>query len=96
MAQKVKIALLPCPCCGGDAEYTETCLPDAYSDHEIIACTECHLQMDNASPKEWNRRVQAAQQLLAPDACPVCKHPSAPNGIPGCGNDACPSRAGKA
>ena len=67
MAQKVKIALLPCPCCGGEAEYTETSLPDAYSDHEIIACTECHLQMDNASPQEWNRRVQSAQQKFAPD-----------------------------
>ena len=73
MAQKVKIALLPCPCCGGSAEYTETSLPDAYSDHEIIACTECHLQMDNASPREWNRRVQSAQQSMHLARFPQCK-----------------------
>ena len=33
---------------------------------------------------------------LAPDACPVCHLAHSPNGVEGCGNSSCPSRAGKA
>lgn len=39
---------------------------------------------------------QAAQPTLAPDACPVCHLAHSPNGVEGCGNSSCPSRAGKA
>jgi transcription elongation factor Elf1 len=51
-----KIPLLPCPCCGSAAIYTETCLIDSYSDHDIIACTKCSMMNDNANAEEWNKR----------------------------------------
>lgn len=42
--------------------------------------------------KNW----QAVEHTLAPDACPVCHLAHSPNGVEGCGNSSCPSRAGKA
>jgi len=50
--------LKACPFCGGEAEKTRTCLPDAYSDHDIIACKKCNATMDNASVKDWNTRPE--------------------------------------
>jgi hypothetical protein len=51
--------LLPCPCCGAPAVFTTTSLPDSYSDHDVIACTECRLQMDDADMDAWNKRTRS-------------------------------------
>lgn len=48
--------LKPCPCCGAPAIWTETSLPDSYSDHDIIACTSCGLMNDRNNAEEWNIR----------------------------------------
>ena len=34
-----------CPCCGGKAVINTTSLPDSYSDHYQIECTNCGLSM---------------------------------------------------
>ena len=52
-----------CPCCGGKAVINITSLPDSYSDHYQIECTNCGLSMPiwdytekDKIIKQWNRR----------------------------------------
>lgn len=49
--------LKPCPCCGGEAEYSEI-----LGECNSVYCTQCHLSTKNYKTKKqavaiWNRRV---------------------------------------
>lgn len=52
------IELLPCPCCGGAAEFDDY---DTDNDQVLVRCTVCDLNTVPHSHKEaaaqWNKRV---------------------------------------
>ena len=62
--------LKPCPFCGSKAEWCETNLPDAYSDHMQIACTnvacECAIAqwdgIEEMARIKWNRRAEVKDE----------------------------------
>lgn len=53
--------LLPCPCCGGEAEFDQYVAPEGYS-YDYIGCVKCGLRMPesysyDATVSEWNTRT---------------------------------------
>ena len=75
-AYKTDYALMPCPFCGGKAEYTKVGNSYIGIKEATVKCTQCHIKrtqkfihkrfdfewIDKTMVNSWNRRAESEEQ----------------------------------